>query len=224
MHRYIADNIYKAKKENAIINKFIREKLPRTNKKIAIIGAGPAGLTAAFYLARLGHSVTVYEAAPEAGGILRYGIPQYRLPKEVLAKEIGFILRLGVKIVCKRKIDTDGLKKLAAGFDAVFVATGAYKNMSLGIPGEGLKGVWSGTKFLEKIAAGDKVSLGKKTVIIGAGNVAVDAARTAMRLGSEVTIVYRRDKLDMPANKEEIHFFTRLPRLSSATRNKTLRT
>jgi NADH-quinone oxidoreductase subunit F len=204
VHRYIADTVYKAKKEIAVINKFIREKLPRTNKKIAIVGAGPAGLTAAFYLVRLGHSVTVYEAAAEPGGILRYGIPQYRLPKEILAKEIGFIKKLGVKIVCRKKIDTETLKKLALNSDAVFVATGAYKNMPLGIPGEELKGVWSGTRFLEKVSSSEDVSLGKKVVIIGAGNVAVDAARTALRFGCEVTIVYRRDKEDMPANKDEI--------------------
>ncbi len=204
VHRYIADTVYKAKKEKAIINKFIREKLPATGKKIAIVGAGPCGLTAAFYLVRLGHSVSVYEANAEPGGILRYGIPQYRLPKDILAKEIGFIQELGAKIICRRKIDSASLTKLARAFDAVFVATGAYKNMALGIPGEDLKGVWSGTRFLEKVAVAEKVSLGKRVLIIGAGNVAVDAARTAFRLGSEVTIVYRRDKEDMPANKDEI--------------------
>jgi NADH-quinone oxidoreductase subunit F len=204
VHRYIADTIYKTRKENAIIDKFIREKLPLTGKKIAIAGAGPAGLTAAFYLARLGHSVTVYEANAECGGILRYGIPQYRLPKEVLVKEISFIKRFGVKLVCKRKIDTAGLEKLIKSFDAVFVATGAYKNMALGIPGEDFKGVWSGTKFLEEVAQGKKIALGKKVVIIGAGNVAIDAGRSAFRFGCEVIIVYRRDKADMPANKDEI--------------------
>jgi len=203
-HRYIADTLYKAKKETAVINKLIKEKFPKTGKKIAIIGAGPAGLTAAFYLVRLGHDVTIYEANKEAGGILRYGIPQYRLPKPVLAKEIGFIKKLGVKFVFNEKIDTVALKKLSEQNNAVFIATGAYKNMALGIPGEDLKGVLSGTRFLEEVASGKKPYIGKDVVIIGAGNVAVDAARTVFRYARKVTIVYRREKDDMPANKGEI--------------------
>jgi NADH-quinone oxidoreductase subunit F len=204
VHRYIADTVYKAGKEKKIITALVKEKLVPTGKKIAIVGAGPAGLTAAFYLVRLGHNVKVFEANREPGGVLKYGIPQYRLPKSVLDKEIGLIEKLGVKIVYKNKIDAAGLEKLTRDFDAVFLATGAYKNMALGIPGEDLKGVWSGTKFLEKVARKEKVSLGQKVLIIGAGNVAVDAARSAFRFGCEVTIVYRRDQEDMPANKDEI--------------------
>ena len=204
IHRYIADSVYKAKQENTIIRRLVKEKLLKTGKKITIVGAGPGGLTAAFYLARLGHEVTVYEAKPQAGGILFYGIPEYRLPKAVLKKEIDFVRKLGVKILCNQKIGAPKLTELIKKSDALFLATGAYKNMNLGIPGEDLKGVFSGTAFLGDVAVGKKPSLGKKVVIIGAGNVAVDAARTAFRLGSEVTIVYRREEADMPANKDEI--------------------
>jgi len=204
IHRYIADNIYKSKQETKIIQRLVKEKLPKTGRKITVVGAGPSGLTAAFYLARLGHEVTIYEANSQAGGVLRYGIPEYRLPKGVLKKEIDFVRKMGVKILCNQKISAQKLQDLIKKSDAVFLATGAYKNMSLGIPGEDLKGVLSGTVFLEDVSVGKKPSLGKKVVIIGAGNVAVDAARTAFRLGSEVTIVYRREESDMPANKDEI--------------------
>jgi NADH-quinone oxidoreductase subunit F len=204
MHRYIADMMYKSKQEVKIIQRLVKEKLPDTGKKISIVGAGPSGLTAAYYLARLGHEVTVYEAHPAAGGILLYGIPEYRLPKAVLNKEINFVRKLGVKILCKQRINARKLQDLIKKSDAVFLATGAYKNMKLGLPGEELKGVLSGTAFLEDVAVGKKPPLGKKVVIIGAGNVAVDAARTAFRLGSQVTIVYRREEQDMPANKDEI--------------------
>jgi len=204
IHRYVADNIYKGKKETKIIQRLVKEKLPKTGKKVTIIGAGPSGLTAAYYLARLGHEVTIYEANLEAGGVLRYGIPEYRLPKSVLKKEISFVEKMGVKILYGKKLGTKDLQNKIKVADAVFLATGAYKNMNLGIPGEDGKGVLFGTAFLEDVAVGKIPSIGKKVVIIGAGNVAVDAARTALRLGSEVTIVYRRQKEDMPANKDEI--------------------
>ena len=204
IHRYIADIIYKGRQETKIIQRLVKEKLPKTGKKITIVGAGPSGLTAAFYLARLGHDVVIYEAKPQAGGILLYGIPEYRLPKNVLKKEIDFVRKMGVKILSNQKINAQKLQDLINKSDAVFLATGAYKNMSLGISGEDLKGVISGTAFLEDVAVGKKPQLGKKVVIIGAGNVAVDAARTAFRLGSQVSIVYRREEADMPANKDEI--------------------
>ncbi|MEI6831832.1 MAG: FAD-dependent oxidoreductase [Candidatus Omnitrophota bacterium] len=204
IHRYIADNIYKGKQEVKIIQRLVKEKLPKSGKKIAIIGAGPCGLTAAFYLSRLGHDVIIYEANRQPGGVLRYGIPEYRLPKVVLEKEISFVQKMGVKIICNKKINAQELKNKIKASDAVFLATGAYKNMGLGIPEEKLKGVLSGTAFLEDVAVGKDPSIGKKVIVIGAGNVAVDAARTAKRFGSEVTIVYRREEADMPANKEEI--------------------
>ncbi|MDD3087925.1 MAG: FAD-dependent oxidoreductase [Candidatus Omnitrophica bacterium] len=204
IHRYIADEVYKANKEAKVTQALIKEKLPKTGKRIAIIGAGPSGLTCAFYLTRLGHDVTIYESSKEAGGVLRYGIPEYRLPKKVLDKEISFILKLGVKILFNREVDTPKLKKIIENSDGVFLATGAYKSMSLNIPGENLKGVIQGTEFLKDAAGKKKISIGKKLAIIGAGNVAIDAARTALRLGSEVTIVYRRMEEEMPANRDEI--------------------
>ncbi|MCX7927804.1 MAG: FAD-dependent oxidoreductase [Candidatus Omnitrophica bacterium] len=204
VHRFVADTIYKKKKELTIIKKLFAEKPASTKKKVAIIGAGPAGLTAAFYLIRLGHSVTVYEKFAEAGGILRYGIPEYRLPKKVLAKEISFIKKLGVRFVFNTKVDADSLRIIASKNDAVFLATGAYKSVPLGIPGENLKGVTSGVSYLEAVAQKKKPNIGRKVIIIGAGNVAVDAARTALRFGAQPTIVYRRGHDDMPANEDEI--------------------
>ncbi len=204
IHRYIADSVYQHKQDTKIIQRLVKEKLSNTGKKITVIGGGPSGLTAAFYLARLGHAVTVYEAKPQAGGILFYGIPEYRLPKKVLNKEIDFVRKMGVKIICGKKIDDRQLKNKIKESDAVYLATGAYKNMRLGLANEDLPQVLSGTAFLEDVAVGKKPALGKKVLVVGAGNVAVDAARSALRLGSEVTIVYRRQEEDMPANKEEI--------------------
>ncbi len=204
VHRYVADMLYAAHREKKIWKKIIHERLEKTGKKIAVIGAGPAGLTAAFYLARLGHSVKIYESQEEPGGILRYGIPEYRLPKKILAKEIGYIKQMGVSFVFNSKIKTADFDVLQDQYHALFVATGAYKNMSLGIPGENSRGVQSGIHFLEQVARGMNTLPGKNIVIIGAGNVAVDAARTAFRLGAKVSIFYRRQREDMPANKDEI--------------------
>jgi NADH-quinone oxidoreductase subunit F len=203
-HRYVADTIYKSGHDRDVIRRLIKRKLPPTGKKVAIIGGGPTGLTAAFYLARMGHDVCVHEAQPEAGGILRYGIPEYRLPKAVLRKEIRNICMLGVKLLCGRKVGAAELKKIAKHNDAVFVTTGSYKEKPLGIPGEDLKGVVSGVDYLKKIAGNNPPALGKDVLIVGAGNVAIDAARTVLRGGARVTVVYRREKQDMPANKDEI--------------------
>ncbi|MBF0216787.1 MAG: FAD-dependent oxidoreductase [Candidatus Omnitrophica bacterium] len=204
VHRFIADKIYQNKKEGAIIRELVKEKLPATGKKIAVIGAGPSGLTCGFYLSRSGHDVTIFEALPKAGGVLQYGIPEYRLPKKVLDKEISSIKKFGVKIMTGKRIDAEGLKAIIKSYDSVFIATGAYKSISLGIPGEGLLGVIHGTKFLEDASEKKRTPVGGKVAVIGAGNVAIDAARTALRFGSVVTIVYRRMEEDMPANKEEI--------------------
>ncbi|MCW3141644.1 MAG: NAD(P)-binding protein [Methanophagales archaeon] len=176
-------------------------------EKIAIIGSGPAGLTAAYYLAKRGYSVRMIEKLPVLGGMLAAGIPEYRLPRGVLKKEIDYIKREGAgKIVIETGsgIDKEGFEKLRREYNAIFVAIGADKSRKLGIEGESLKGVVHGVDFLRELNLGKEVKIGKKVVVIGGGNVAIDAARCALRLGSDVTIVYRRSREEMPAREEEI--------------------
>ena len=205
IHRYIADAMSKTKKDKIVIDKLIKEKLPKTGKKIAIVGAGPAGLTAAFYLVRLGHDVTIFDDRAKAGGFVRYAIPKYRLPEDVLDREIGYIKNLGVKFALKKKIGENlSLKDLEKSYDSIFLAIGAQNDSLLGIPGENLLGVTPGIEFLNEVAFGKKPKIGKNVVVIGGGNSAIDAARSALRFGSSVTIVYRREKEDMPANSTEI--------------------
>jgi NADPH-dependent glutamate synthase beta subunit-like oxidoreductase len=205
IHRYIADTMYKMGRERAVYNRLIKEKLPGSGKKVSIVGAGPAGLAAAFWLVRLGHEVTIYEARPEAGGVPLWGIPAYRLPKDVLRKELGFIRRLGVRFVFNTLVGADlSWERIAEMSDAVLVCLGAQADIGLGIAGEGLPGVISGSAFLEELSLGRRPSLGTEVVVVGGGNTAVDAARSALRLGSRVSLVYRRSKADMPANAEEI--------------------
>lgn len=177
-----------------------------TGKKVAIIGGGPAGLTAAYYLAIMGHSVTVYDMMEKMGGMLRYGIPQYRLPKDVLDKEIAIIEKTGVKLVNNVKLGKDfTIKSLKAENDAVIVAVGAWKSSSMRTPGEDLEGVYGGIDFLRGVIKGNAPEIGEKVVICGGGNTAMDACRTAVRLGAkEVYVVYRRTRNEMPADKLEI--------------------
>jgi NADH-quinone oxidoreductase subunit F len=205
IHRYLADTMYKMGREKDVWQKLIKEKKPDTGRKIAIIGAGPAGLAASFYLARLGHEITVFEAHAKAGGILRYGIPAYRLPKDVLDKELELWKKLGVKFVFKTKLGKDlKLKALSSQYDAVLIAVGARGERSLGIPGEDLAGVHRGYEWLEDFSRGKGDTPGRRTLVIGGGNVAIDAARTLFRLDSEVTVAYRRSRADMPANSTEL--------------------
>lgn len=177
-----------------------------TGKKVAIIGGGPAGLTAAYYLAIMGHSVTVYDMMEKMGGMLRYGIPQYRLPKEVLDKEIAIIEKTGVKLVNNVKLGKDfTVKSLKDENDAVIVAVGAWKSSSMRTPGEELEGVYGGIDFLRGVIKGNAPEIGEKVAICGGGNTAMDACRTAVRLGAkEVYVVYRRTRAEMPADELEI--------------------
>ena len=185
---------------------YMPDVMVRTGKKVAIIGGGPAGLTAAYYLTIMGHSVTVYDMMEKMGGMLRYGIPQYRLPKEVLDKEIAIIEKTGVKLVNNVKLGKDfTVKSLKEENDAVIVAVGAWKSSSMRTPGEELDGVYGGIDFLRGVIKGNAPEIGEKVAICGGGNTAMDACRTAVRLGAkEVYVVYRRTRAEMPADELEI--------------------
>lgn len=186
----------------------------KTGKKIAVVGSGPAGLTAAAELARMGHAVTIFEALHEAGGVLIYGIPEFRLPKEIVKAEVEYVKKLGVTILLDSvtgKIET--VDELLSEFDAVFLGTGAGLPSFLDIDGENLNGVYSANEFLTRVNLmkaykfpeyDTPIKKGKQVVVVGGGNVAMDAARCALRLGAEVTVVYRRSEEEMPARAEEI--------------------
>ena len=187
-------------------DKFMPEIAESTGKSVGIIGGGPAGLTAAYFLAVKGHKVTVYDAMPKMGGMLRYGIPQYRLPKEVLDMEIVSIAELGVEMKNNVKIGTDiTLDEIRNAHDATLVAIGAWKSSSMRIAGEDLEGVYGGIDFLRSIALKNPVKIGDRVAVIGGGNTAMDACRSAVRLGAkEVYVIYRRTRAEMPAEKVEI--------------------
>ena len=178
---------------------------PETGKKAAIVGSGPAGLTAAWFLRICGHSVTVFESLPEAGGMMRMGIPKYRLPEEVLNKEIKNIENAGVKINTGIRIESiDELYQ--QGFDAVFLAPGASEGVKMGIPGEDYPQVLDGISVLRDISLGKDVKIGGEVAVVGGGNVALDTARSVLRIGAKkVTILYRRTRSEMPADNEEIN-------------------
>jgi len=191
------------------------ERMAPTGKGVAVVGSGPAGLTAAADLARRGHRVTLYEALHLPGGVLVYGIPQFRLPKEIVAVEVDYVRSLGVEVktdyVVGRTVTVDEL--LSDGVQAIFVATGAGLPMFLGVPGENLVGIYSANEFLTRINLmkaylfpeyDTPVIRGKRVAVVGAGNVAMDAARCALRLGGEVSLLYRRTEAEMPARHEEL--------------------
>ena len=182
--------------------------IAKLDKRVAIIGAGPSGLTCGYYLARLGYQVDIYEAERRAGGVMTYGIPDYRLPLNILEREINHIERAGVNIILNTKIGDDiSFRSVYENYDAVFIAIGAQKTLHMGIPGEEeLEGVYHGLDFLKRrFLQNDLDFTGKKVAVIGGGNTAIDSARTAVRLGAEkVSILYRRTREDMPADKVEI--------------------
>jgi homotetrameric NADPH-dependent glutamate synthase len=179
--------------------------ITKNGKKVAIIGSGPGGLAAAHDLALNGYEVTIFEALPEPGGMLRYGIPEYRLPKDILARDIGYIERLGVGIKANVKVGKEvTLEQLRKDYQAIFIASGAHQSLRLGIPGEDSTGVIHAVEFLRRVNSGEKVDVGKKVAVIGGGNAAMDASRVARRLGAEVKIIYRRSRSEMPASDEEV--------------------
>lgn len=210
LERFVADWA----RENGIKPEPAKEK---NGKKVAVIGSGPAGLTCAGDLARLGYDVTIFEALHEAGGVLVYGIPEFRLPKEdVVAKEIANVESLGVKIeknvIIGKSVTIDELIE-DEGYEAVFIGSGAGLPKFMGIPGENANGVFSANEYLTRSNlmkafhedANTPIMRGKKVAVVGGGNVAMDAARTALRLGAEVHIVYRRSEEELPARVEEVH-------------------
>ncbi len=174
-------------------------------ESIGVIGAGPSGLSFAYQLARRGYRVTVYERHERPGGMLRYGIPDYRLPPEVLDGEIQRILDLGVELKLSVQIGRDvTLDELRAHHDVMYLGIGAQKGRGLGIPGENGPSVWTGTDYLERVNRGEAIDVGRRVVVVGGGNTAIDAARTARRAGADVTILYRRSRAEMPAIAEEV--------------------
>ena len=185
---------------------FIPECDPDTGKRVAIIGGGPMGLSAAYFLRQKGHDVTIFEAMPKAGGMLRYGIPEYRLPKEVLDEEILTISKMGVEIITDTKIGADiPFETVREDFDAVLLGIGAWISTGVGCKGEDAEGVIGGIDFLRRVVRNEEIQLGEKVAIVGGGNTAMDACRTAVRLGArEVYNIYRRTKDEMPADMVEI--------------------
>ena len=200
LKRYAADYVFENEEP------YMDLVFPKKPESVGIIGAGPSGLTCAYYLSRLGYDVTVYEQHPVAGGMLAYGIPEYRLPKAILAKEIRLIEQVGVNIKTGVEIGKDvTFKDLRAKHNAVYIATGSQFPNKVGVPGEELAGVYHGLDFLRDVNLGQPVTVGKNVVVIGGGSTAFDAARTAKRLGAEkITVLYRRQIEDMPADRREI--------------------
>lgn len=180
---------------------------PPTHRRVAVVGGGPAGLSCAYFLRRLGYEVMIFEAMPKLGGMLRYGIPEYRLPKKVLDWEIEGILNLGIESHTNVKfgLDFDLCSLVAVGYDAIFLGVGAWKDSMLRVEGEDLNGCYTGIDFLSRAASGESISIGRVAVVIGGGNTAIDCTRNLLRMGAEkVYIVYRRTRKEMPANEVEI--------------------
>jgi len=202
LKRYATETAQTAEITKEIVNPEIKE---ANGYKVGIVGAGPAGLTAGYYLALRGYDVTIYEANAKAGGMTMYGIPKYRFPLDSLDKQIEYIEKIGVKIKYNTKVGKDiSFEQIYKESDAVFMGVGFPEAWTLGIDGEDAKGSMQAVNFLHEVNAGEKIDVGKKVAVIGGGNVAIDAARVSARLGAEVTILYRRRVQDMPADWEEI--------------------
>ncbi len=214
LERFVADYA----REHGIDEELLFEIIPRIEKKgqsVAIIGAGPAGLTAAGELAKLGYDVTIYEALHAAGGVLMYGIPEFRLPKEIVEKEIEKLRKLGVRILTDHIVGkTITMEELLEEYDAVFIGSGAGTPRLINAPGINLNGIYTANEFLTRVNLmkaylfpeyDTPVKVGKKVIVIGAGNTGMDAARSARRFGAEVTIAYRRGPEDVSAREEEVH-------------------
>lgn len=210
LERYVGDWMRGSGSDGAL------QLAPPSGRKVAVVGSGPGGLTAAGELAKYGHDVTIYEALHKPGGVLVYGIPEFRLPKAIVQAEVARLEQAGVKIVCNTVIGrTYTLQELQANFDAVFVANGAGLPVFMNVPGENLKGVYSANEYLTRVnlmaayefpRSDTPVLKGKRVATVGGGNVAMDSARTAKRMGAEASIVvYRRTRKEMPARAEEIH-------------------
>ncbi len=205
VHRFIADSVLLSDDFDELAERLVARRMAPTGKHIAVAGGGPSGLTCAFYLALLGHEVTVFESHAEAGGMLRYAIPEYRLPKRVLAREVELIRRVGVDFRFESAVGSAiTLNELDEQFEAVFLSIGTWKESWVYLAGTELRGVIPALPFLERVASGESPGAGRRVVVIGGGNAAIDSARTAVRLGAEATILYRRERKDMPAIKEEV--------------------
>lgn len=182
------------------------ERAGDNGKRLAVVGSGPAGMSAAYFARLLGFSVMIFEALPEPGGVLRVGIPAYRLPREVVAAEFDALFNMGVALRLNTAVGADiPFDRLRSDFDYIFLASGVHRSMALEIVGNGAaSGVISGLSMLKKVALGEDISLGKRVVVVGGGNTAIDAARTAVRMGCDTMILYRRSEAEMPAHPEEI--------------------
>jgi formate dehydrogenase major subunit len=185
---------------------YLPEAAPDTGHQVVVVGAGPAGLTAAYYLRRMGHAVTILEAHEKAGGMLRYGIPAYRLPDENLDAEIKTITDLGIDLRCNTKLGRGVcFEDLVGEYDAVFLAIGAQRSRMVDLPGIDSTRVWGGVELLESVTRGHKVTMGRRVIVVGGGNTAIDVSRTARRFGAEeITVLYRRSRREMPAHEVEI--------------------